>query len=623
MKTRLRPWQQKHLDKCKSRLESGHNIFLSQAVTGAGKTTLGVLIAKHLLDSGLVQRVVVLCPSIEIADGWIAKFGDAGIIASRGNINTPDVVSLVVTYASGSNIPSGPARTLVILDEIHHAEREETWGITATTLANHAKFTVALTGTPWMTTGTIAILEKHGYYKPDGRIESDAEYSYAEDLRTEGDDRATVPVSFVFIKSTSSRVVPGNGDQGPRTETLVLEAVTDDNKDRIKDPEQTNHDTPLGPHVTIEDDMLSNNAMARELLGAAVAQLSSMRMHPSFRKGPKPMGLVTCRTIKEARRVKNYMEKTLGQSVELIVSKDENDADNLKSAVRLRAISNGSELNPPTWIVSVGMVSEGVDIPAIKVIGFLNQITTLLFLIQLFGRALRRIKIRSEKDADGLERTVYADEALAGTRAFVFAPAHPFIVKTGLDLEDISNQAVAERQKKGQGKDPVGPREIPRWNTKGGEQTEFYRGCYIQPKWRHSLLALESDEVAVSKLGQFWFGMILDWIKRDMNEEVNEEIRKRIEEFDISTETTTETRSRSYDEETASLRTRAQSLTQLLRFTHPKFKPLPDESAYVDVRKCVTIRLLGRWKEFSKLSLDEKNRWVKLAEKIHAEECNG
>ena len=386
--TQLRAWQTDHLDKCKKRLRAGARIFLSQAVTGAGKTTLGVLIAKHLLDTGEVKRVVVLCPSVEIASGWIEKLSRIGsIVSSRENIEGPDVVALVVTYASGQNIPCGPTvvATLVILDEIHHAEREETWGVTASKLAKQAKYTLALTGTPWMTTGQIAILADNGYYqvpRPGEQpcIKSDANYTYQEDLRATDADRATVPVSFLFHESTASKVV-ADSNNGPRTDKLVLEAVTDENKDRIRDPKQTNHNTPLSPHVTIDDDAISNNTMARELLAAAVAKLSALRTHTAFRKGPKPMGLVTCRTIKEARRVKNYLERTLGQSAELIVSKDENDAGSLQSADRLRAIANGSESNPPAWIVSVGMVSEGVDIPPIKVIAYLNQITTLLFLI--------------------------------------------------------------------------------------------------------------------------------------------------------------------------------------------------------------------------------------------------
>jgi hypothetical protein len=319
------------------------------------------------------------------------------------------------------------------------------------------------------------------------------------------------------------------------------------------------------------------------------------------------------------------MERSLGQSVELIVSKDDDDdGGSIKSAKRLRDIATGNETNPPAWIVSVGMVSEGVDIPAIKVIAFLNQITTLLFLIQLIGRALRRIAIRVEKTPEGEDKTIYADPLLTATEAFVFAPAHPVIVKTGLELEQISNQAIAERMPKATPSKP-GPDEPSTanvWNVVGGDSTEFYRGHYIKPEWQRSLLALENDQVAVGQLGQFWFGMILDWITRELTDEVDTEIEKRLAEFDIVVEKS-KTKTKNYDEDTATLKTRAQALTQLLRFAHPSFRPMPDETAFNSVRRYVTSRSRGSWKEFKKLGIEEKNTWIKTAERILAEECHG
>src|SRR5262245_45073904 len=224
-----RAWQVKHLGLALLRYKDGFKIFLSQAVTGAGKTVLGVRIASELYKAGRINRIVVLCPSIEIAENWTAKLSETGLTATMEFTSAPDIIAIVATYAGGEKIP-GQSRTLAILDEIHHAEREHAWGITATKLANESALTLVLTGTPWMTRGKIAILDQNGYYKQDGegviRIKADAEYSYAEDLRVQPDeDRATVPVECFFFASEAES--KGKDEEGlEQVETLVLEEPT-------------------------------------------------------------------------------------------------------------------------------------------------------------------------------------------------------------------------------------------------------------------------------------------------------------------------------------------------------------------------------------------------------------
>jgi superfamily II DNA or RNA helicase len=152
-----RKWQSDHLEKAQTHYASGGKVFLSQAVTGAGKTTFGSLLASLMLRGGIISRIVVLCPSVEISEGWKSKLSGMDIVASTENVEALDVVAVVFTYQGGGKA-IGNANTLLILDEIHHAEREASWGLLADNLANSCKFVLALTTVT--TRKTIIILNR-------------------------------------------------------------------------------------------------------------------------------------------------------------------------------------------------------------------------------------------------------------------------------------------------------------------------------------------------------------------------------------------------------------------------------------------------------------------------------
>jgi len=614
----LRPWQSDHLQACLESFAKGKKpIWLSQVVTGGGKTTFGAHAAASLMSQGDVSRVVILAPSVEIAQGWKDKMGKVGTYATYGitvsasfeNVQADDVNVIVSTYQGAGKL-FGTPDTLVILDEIHHAEREASWGLVADRIASASKYTIALTGTPWMTKGRIAILDKHGYYKPafiqkasGERVESavivaDATYEYAEDLKAvdkpdEGIwNRATVPLQCTFFdSSTQQKTKDEKGNEVVRNYHLL--PVTDENRDDIIS--QANETIPLRPHVYIADNFLSNNGMARNLLCAAMTELDKMAESKVFKSArKKPMGLVTCCNISEARLVEEYMTSK-DVTAELICSDDE------KSAQRLRAISSGKESNPPDWIVSVGMVSEGVDIPAIKVIAFLNQITTTLFLVQLIGRALRRIPVGKG----------YLDRSLTSTTARLFAPAHPKVVKVGTDLERISNQAIQDRKSKTPGEDP--PEERPAvemdCTTENQGATIFYRGVAIK---NHDLVrkisALYADADAMETLTPIWLDMVHAWIANGNEDAALEEANRRLVDFDINWERDADSykEGMDYDTERSLLKKEARRVVTLVRFSSPVLKVLPDQDAYRKARRMICeASVLGKFKKVEKMTNDE------------------
>ena len=605
MSKKLRNWQQVHLNGAvqKARAHDADPIWLSQAVTGAGKTTFGVETALHLHDSGFCKRIIVLAPSVEIARGWKEKLDKHhGVNATVTDYDAEDVNALISTYQGAGNIYSGPD-DLVILDEIHHAEREASWGIRASKISESAKFTLCLTGTPWMTKGRIAILDKFGYYK-DKCIQADMEYSYKEDLRqNDQESRATVPVQCRFYDDIAKEKNKDGTKSNSRE--YRLEKVTDENRAQII--AAADKDIPLAPHVFIKDNELSNNPMARRMLGDAIVELDRMEESQIYQKNRvKPMGLVTCKSIAEATKVKEWLEEQDGVTVEAITSDDE------RASSRLAEIASGREKNPPQWIVSVGMVSEGVDIPAIKVVVYLNAITTVLFLIQFIGRALRRIQKENGK---------YVDAQLHDTGAMFFAPAHPMLVKVGTELQEIGNQALQEAKKSdGVDGDVADSKPAKEYEGENNGATTFHWGREINdPDLLRKLGAIQADGEAMDGLTSAWVTMIYAWLDHGNEEQAIKEVNSRLDQFDISWECAAEdyNQGMSYDSTRRLRKKEAERITSLLRFTHPEFRPLPDSEAFSEIRKFVCKDAFGEFKTINKMSNEHIAKYVSTAKRIY------
>jgi len=105
--------------------------FLASATPAAGKTTFGLHVAREMLASGRVSRVVVAGPTTHICRQWAADAARYGIDLepNRPNAEGPeprDRHGIAVTYQTIAAGPRGHARaadrrpTLLIADEPHH-----------------------------------------------------------------------------------------------------------------------------------------------------------------------------------------------------------------------------------------------------------------------------------------------------------------------------------------------------------------------------------------------------------------------------------------------------------------------------------------------------------------------
>ena len=153
----LRAWQQSAMDSYMARQPRD---FLAVATPGAGKTTFALTVAADLLSRRVVDRITVVAPTEHLKTQWAEAAAKAGIpidptySAGKGR-TSDDYVGIAVTYAGvavnplAMRIRTERFKTLVILDEIHHAGDAMSWGEGVREAFDPATRRLSLTGTPF------------------------------------------------------------------------------------------------------------------------------------------------------------------------------------------------------------------------------------------------------------------------------------------------------------------------------------------------------------------------------------------------------------------------------------------------------------------------------------------
>jgi superfamily II DNA or RNA helicase len=183
--TKLRTWQQAALDKYFAR---AHRDFLAVATPGSGKTTFALTAAAELLKRRIVDRLTIVAPTEHLKVQWADAAAKAGLAIdpaytpTKGRTSS-DYVGVALTYAGVASNPlafrvrTERFRTLVILDEVHHAGDALSWGEAVREAFEPATRRLALTGTPFRSDiNPIPFVT----YAPgdDGLPRSEADYTY-------------------------------------------------------------------------------------------------------------------------------------------------------------------------------------------------------------------------------------------------------------------------------------------------------------------------------------------------------------------------------------------------------------------------------------------------------------
>jgi superfamily II DNA or RNA helicase len=379
----LRAWQRKAIV---TYLRQAPQDFLAVATPGAGKTTFALRLAAELLADGTVEQITVVAPTDHLKTQWAQAAARVGIQLDPTFKNTVGATSrdfhgVVVTYAQVGLAPgihrrrTTARRTLVILDEIHHAGDARTWGDGVKEAFEPAVRRLGLTGTPFRSdTNPIPFVT----YEADGgltRSRADSTYGYADALR----DGVVRPVLFLAYSG----------------ETRWRTSAGEELSARLGEPltqEQTAHAwrTALDP----QGDWMP------AVLRAADNRLTTVRTGM-----PDAGGLVIASDHASARAYATMLTRITGTAPVVVLSDDK------AASSKISAFDRSND----RWMVAVRMVSEGVDLPRLAVGVYATSVNTPLFFAQAIGRFVRARR--------------------PGETASVFVPSVPSLLGLAAEME--------------------------------------------------------------------------------------------------------------------------------------------------------------------------------------------
>lgn len=365
---KLREWQQEAFKRLLKVSQEGKREFLCVAGVGSGKTLFSAFTFNFFKSKNYFDSVVIISPTENIKRNWSktieVTFGlkvdhgytfkhawprDChGISITYQSLNQPNV-ELLKRYVS--------SRTMLIVDEVHHAGNERSWGDAIAELGILCGFRLLLSGTPDRPDNSPIPFVTYQFQSDTNtyRLESNFTYGYADAVN----DKVVCPVIF---------------------QRNVAEAQT------------------MSGSKTLEYNEGFNNDESRRLFNQilTVSPVSSNEkpswIYQTFEKANQKLneindlrnenyaGLVVCNSIQDATNLYEHIYNEYGADfVELVTSNDKNSSQKIERFTYSRQ----------SWIISINMISEGVDIPRIRCIVYASNVTTKVRFIQVMGRGVR------------------------------------------------------------------------------------------------------------------------------------------------------------------------------------------------------------------------------------------
>ena len=348
----LRSWQTLALAEM-ARWEQGP--FLVSAAPGAGKTRPALELARRELAEKRAHSVVIACPTAPLTRQWARAASVLGLeLAPDSDTPRPPrgFHGVAVTYARIAKAPMRWAKaassgTLVVADEAHHLGEELAWGEGFSKAFRAAARWLLLSGTPFRSDATPIPGVR---YDRDGLAEPDVSYTYAEAVR----DGVCRPVCFVAYDGTLSW---RSGDD-----------VIESSFETVLTAREASRRYRTAISTELPDGL-------PRILREAHAKLLEIRAAGHRDAG----GLVIAADSLHARRIAGLLRDATGRSPVIVLHQE------ARAAAKLADFTHSRD----PWIVAVNMVSEGVDIPRLRVGVYATAAKTPLVFRQIVGRFVR------------------------------------------------------------------------------------------------------------------------------------------------------------------------------------------------------------------------------------------
>ena len=405
----LRPWQRTAFDLfCAG---DGPD-FLAVATPGAGKTTFALTCARTVLAEQQ-RRLVVVAPTSHLKIQWSLAAHRMGLQLdpdwAPGQGIARDVHGIVTTYqqvsmpASADALRGLAAGGMVILDEVHHAGDERAWGDGIRRAFELADRRLSLSGTPFRSDSARIPFVRYVATGEGDLAHADFTYGYGDALRDGGVVR---PVYFPRVDGQMEWSTP-SGD--------VLRASFADElaRDQVS--------ARLRTALSLDGDWLPT------VLGQAHDRLRQIRQDQR-----DAGGLVIAIDQEHAQGIARLLRQRFATTADVVVSDDPQAS---------RKIAEFAQNDRP-WLVAVRMVSEGVDIPRLRVGVYSTTTSTELFFRQAVGRFVRWQTGRATQKA-----YVYVpDDPRLRHHAFQIAEARRHVLRPPGEGDELSGEGGLERQ---------------------------------------------------------------------------------------------------------------------------------------------------------------------------------
>ncbi|WP_234912453.1 DEAD/DEAH box helicase, partial [Vibrio anguillarum] len=337
-----------------NKFEKQHAHFFCQATPGAGKTVMAAELAKQLFIRDEIDLVLCFSPSLTVSESIKRTFSwklDCSFNGGLGSLGASYTYQTIRFLGDDFWSTMSKHRVFVVFDEIHHCSYEEqgrsnVWGEQVLAkIQGLAKYTLALSGTPWRSDSLpIAMAD---YTDPEGQLIFDYQYGLKQAIQ----DQVCRRPKIVLVDN-EHLTIDGKGEMQSFSSILNLLKESD---------------------ISYQSVIHNEEAMGY-LLEEGCKKLAQIRQ-----QSPQAGGLVVASSVKHAKVIQELLIQKFGQSACIVTYHHDSPLEEID------AFRHGNS----QWIVSVGMISEGTDIPRLQVCCHMSSVKTELYFRQVLGRILR------------------------------------------------------------------------------------------------------------------------------------------------------------------------------------------------------------------------------------------
>ncbi len=351
----LRAWQADCVEQAINKFASNRQPhFFCQATPGAGKTVMAAEVAKRLFEKGMVDLVLCFSPSLSVAEGMQKTFAwklECSFNGGLGSLGGSYTYQSIRFFDDNFWNTVSKFRVLIVFDEIHHCSFEEdgrsnSWGVEIVSkIQGLARYTLALSGTPWRSDRLPIVMAE--YSDPEGMLICDYRYG----LKQAVVDGVCRQPKIALIDNEHLSITSGGNSQHFAS---ILDCLKQSD-------------------ISYQS-VIHNEEAMHYILNSGCQKLAQIR-----EQSPNAGGLVVAASIKHAKDIQKRLVQHFNQSACIVTYHHDNP---------LREIDSFRH-SDVQWIVSVGMISEGTDIPRLQVCCHMSAVKTELYFRQVLGRILR------------------------------------------------------------------------------------------------------------------------------------------------------------------------------------------------------------------------------------------